>query len=313
MAGEGPAKGGSMQYFILGLFVIALALLVMNVRIVPQAQAWVIEHFGVYHKTWTAGIHMKWPYIDRIARQISLKEQVADFAPQPVITKDNVTMQIDSVVYFRVFDPKLFTYGVERPITAIENLCATTLRNIVGGMELDSTLTSRDVINGQITHILDEATDKWGIKINRVEVKNIMPPREIQDSMEKQMKAERDKRQAILLAEGEKQAAITRAEGEKESAILRADAAREKAIREAAGQAEAILTVQRAQAEAIRLMNEARPTDKVLALRSLEALAQVADGRATKLIIPSDVQNLSGLIPTMRALAEEQKAESAEA
>ena len=290
---------------IITLILLAALLLLLTMRIVPEAQTYVVQRLGVYYKTWDAGVHFLVPIVDAVAKKISMKEQVADFEPQPVITKDNVTMMIDTVVYFRIFDPKLFTYGVERPITAIENLCATTLRNIVGGMELDSTLTSRDAINGEITKILDESTDKWGIKINRVEVKNIMPPREIQESMEKQMKAERDKRQAILLAEGEKQAAITRAEGEKESAILRAEAAKEKAIREAQGQAEAILTVQRAKAESIKLMNEANPSQKVLALNGLDALAKVADGQATKIIIPSELQNLGGLIPAMSALVGE--------
>ena len=289
------------------LLVILLVFAITSLRIVPEAQTCVIQRFGRYHATWGPGVHFLVPVMDSVAKKISMKEQVADFEPQPVITKDNVTMQIDTVVYFKIFDPQLFTYGVERPITAIENLCATTLRNIVGGMDLDSTLTGRDTINGEITQILDEATDKWGIKINRVEVKNIMPPREIQESMEKQMKAERDKRQAILLAEGEKQAAITRAEGEKESAILRADAAREKAIREAQGQAEAILTVQRARAESIKLMNEANPSQRVLALQGLDALGKVADGQATKIIIPSELQNLGGLIPTMKELAGEEK------
>lgn len=289
------------------LLVILLLFAIASLRIVPEAQTCVIQRFGRYHATWGPGVHFLVPVMDSVAKKISMKEQVADFEPQPVITKDNVTMQIDTVVYFKIFDPQLFTYGVERPITAIENLCATTLRNIVGGMDLDSTLTGRDTINGEITQILDEATDKWGIKINRVEVKNIMPPREIQESMEKQMKAERDKRQAILLAEGEKQAAITRAEGEKESAILRADAAREKAIREAQGQAEAILTVQRARAESIKLMNEANPSQRVLALQGLDALGKVADGQATKIIIPSELQNLGGLIPTMKELASEEK------
>ena len=289
------------------LLVILLVFAIASLRIVPEAQTCVIQRFGRYHATWGPGVHFLVPVMDSVAKKISMKEQVADFEPQPVITKDNVTMQIDTVVYFKIFDPQLFTYGVERPITAIENLCATTLRNIVGGMDLDSTLTGRDPINGEITQILDEATDKWGIKINRVEVKNIMPPREIQESMEKQMKAERDKRQAILLAEGEKQAAITRAEGEKESAILRADAAREKAIREAQGQAEAILTVQRARAESIKLMNEANPSQRVLALQGLDALGKVADGQATKIIIPSELQNLGGLIPTMKELASEEK------
>ena len=289
------------------LLVILLVFAIASLRIVPEAQTCVIQRFGRYHATWGPGVHFLVPVMDSVAKKISMKEQVADFEPQPVITKDNVTMQIDTVVYFKIFDPQLFTYGVERPITAIENLCATTLRNIVGGMDLDSTLTGRDTINGEITQILDEATDKWGIKINRVEVKNIMPPREIQESMEKQMKAERDKRQAILLAEGEKQAAITRAEGENESAILRADAAREKAIREAQGQAEAILTVQRARAESIKLMNEANPSQRVLALQGLDALGKVADGQATKIIIPSELQNLGGLIPTMKELASEEK------
>ena len=289
------------------LLVILLVFAIASLRIVPEAQTCVIQRFGRYHATWGPGVHFLVPVMDSVAKKISMKEQVADFEPQPVITKDNVTMQIDTVVYFKIFDPQMFTYGVERPITAIENLCATTLRNIVGGMYLDSTLTGRDTINGEITQILDEATDKWGIKINRVEVKNIMPPREIQESMEKQMKAERDKRQAILLAEGEKQAAITRAEGEKESAILRADAAREKAIREAQGQAEAILTVQRARAESIKLMNEANPSQRVLALQGLDALGKVADGQATKIIIPSELQNLGGLIPTMKELASEEK------
>ena len=289
------------------LLVILLVFAIASLRIVPEAQTCVIQRFGRYHATWGPGVHFLVPVMDSVAKKISMKEQVADFEPQPVITKDNVTMQIDTVVYFKIFDPQMFTYGVERPITAIENLCATTLRNIVGGMDLDSTLTGRDTINGEITQILDEATDKWGIKINRVEVKNIMPPREIQESMEKQMKAERDNRQAILLAEGEKQAAITRAEGEKESAILRADAAREKAIREAQGQAEAILTVQRARAESIKLMNEANPSQRVLALQGLDALGKVADGQATKIIIPSELQNLGGLIPTMKELASEEK------
>ena len=289
------------------LLVILLVFAIASLRIVPEAQTCVIQRFGRYHATWGPGVHFLVPVMDSVAKKISMKEQVADFEPQPVITKDNVTMQIDTVVYFKIFDPQLFTYGVERPITAIENLCATTLRNIVGGMDLDSTLTGRDTINGEITQILDEATDKWGIKVNRVEVKNIIPPREIQESMEKQMKAERDKRQAILLAEGEKQAAITRAEGEKESAILRADAAREKAIREAQGQAEAILTVQRARAESIKLMNEANPSQRVLALQGLDALGKVADGQATKIIIPSELQNLGGLIPTMKELASEEK------
>ena len=294
-------------FVILALVFVLVLVIVSNIVIVPQSKVYVIERLGSYSDTWSAGLHVKIPFIERIAKKVSLKEQVADFPPQPVITRDNVTMQIDTVVFFQVMDAKLYTYGVNQPIAAIESLSATTLRNIIGEMELDHTLTSRDVINGKITAILDEATDKWGIKINRVEVKNIMPPREIQESMEKQMKAERDKRQAILLAEGEKQAAITRAEGEKESAILRADAAREKAIREAQGQAEAILTVQRARAESIKLMNEANPSQRVLALQGLDALGKVADGQATKIIIPSELQNLGGLIPTMKELASEEK------
>ena len=243
---------------------------------------YVVERLGSYSDTWSAGLHVKIPFIERIAKKVSLKEQVADFPPQPVITRDNVTMQIDTVVFFQVMDAKLYTYGVNQPIAAIESLSATTLRNIIGEMELDHTLTSRDVINGKITAILDEATDKWGIKVNRVEVKNIIPPREIQEAMEKQMKAEREKRAVILKADGEKQAAITAAEGEKEAAILRADAVKQQRILEAEGEAQAILAVQKANADAIRLLNEAMPNDKVLALRSLEALAKVANGKATK-------------------------------
>ena len=249
--------------------------------------AYVVERLGSYSDTWSAGLHVKIPFIERIAKKVSLKEQVADFPPQPVITRDNVTMQIDTVVFFQVMDAKLYTYGVNQPIAAIESLSATTLRNIIGEMELDHTLTSRDVINGKITAILDEATDKWGIKVNRVEVKNIIPPREIQEAMEKQMKAEREKRAVILKADGEKQAAITAAEGEKEAAILRADAVKQQRILEAEGEAQAILAVQKANADAIRLLNEAMPSDKVLAIRSLEALAKVANGKATKIIIPS--------------------------
>ena len=261
-----------------------------------------MERLGVYNDTWSAGIHFKVPFLMRIVNKVSMKEQVVDFKPQPVITRDNVTMQIDTVVFFQVTDAKMLTYGVERPMSAIENLTATTLRNIIGDMELDHTLTSRDVINTKITAILDEATDKWGIKVNRVEVKNIIPPAEIQDAMEKQMKAERLKRESILIAEGEKTAAITKAEGEKESAILRADAVREQRIREAQGEAQAILEVQKALADSLRLLNDAAPNDKVLALKSLEALAKVADGRATKLIIPSDMQNLAGLVTSIKEM-----------
>ena len=278
------------------LIVLLIAFIASNIVIVPQAKAYVIERLGTYRDTWSTGLHFKVPLFERIARKVTLKEQVVDFPPQPVITKDNVTMQIDTVVYFQITDPKLFTYGVERPLSAIENLSATTLRNIIGDMELDHTLTSRDTINTKITAILDEATDKWGIKVNRVEVKNIIPPAEIQDAMEKQMKAERQRRESILRAEGEKKSAILVAEGEKESAILRADAVREQRIREAEGEAQALMTVQKALADSIRLLNDAAPTDKVLAIKSLEALQKVADGKATKLIIPSEIQNLTGLL-----------------
>ena len=292
---------------LIALFVIVLAVVIRNIVIVPQASAYVIERMGIYSSTWGAGLHFKVPFIEREAKKVSLKEQVVDFKPQPVITRDNVTMQIDTVVFFQVTDSKLYTYGVDRPLSAIENLCATTLRNIIGEMELDHTLTSRDTINSKITAILDEATDKWGIKVNRVEVKNIIPPREIQEAMEKQMKAEREKRAVILKADGEKQAAITAAEGEKESAILRADAVKQQRILEAEGEAQAILAVQKANADAIRLLNEAMPTDKVLALRSLEALAKVANGKATKIIIPSDLQNLGGVVPSIKELMTDPK------
>ena len=292
-----------MPFPVISLLVLVLILIATNIVIVPQAAQFVVERLGVYHETWNAGIHVKIPFIDRIAKRVSLKEQVVDFAPQPVITRDNVTMQIDTVVFFQVLDSKLYTYGVERPISAIENLTATTLRNIIGELELDHTLTSRDVINTQITSLLDEATDRWGIKVNRVELKNIIPPHEIQDAMEKQMKAERQRREAILRAEGEKRSAILVAEGEKESAILRADAIREQKIREAAGEAEAILTVQKAMAESIRMLNEADPSQKVLTLRSLETLQKVADGKSTKLIIPSEIANLGGLVASVKELA----------
>ena len=285
-----------MLFVILALIFVILLIVVTNIVIVPQSMVYVVERLGSYSDTWSAGLHVKIPFIERIAKKVSLKEQVADFPPQPVITRDNVTMQIDTVVFFQVMDAKLYTYGVNQPIAAIESLSATTLRNIIGEMELDHTLTSRDVINGKITAILDEATDKWGIKVNRVEVKNIIPPAEIQDAMEKQMKAERQRRESILRAEGEKKSAILVAEGEKESAILRADAVREQRIREAEGEAQALMTVQKALADSIRLLNDAAPTDKVLAIKSLEALQKVADGKATKLIIPSEIQNLTGLL-----------------
>lgn len=285
------------------LGVLILLILVVNIKIVPQASCYVLERLGVYKDTWQAGFHWKVPFIDKIAKRVSLKEQVVDFNPQPVITSDNVTMQIDTVVFFQVTDAKLYTYGVERPISAIENLTATTLRNIIGELELDHTLTSRDVINAKITATLDEATDKWGIKVNRVELKNILPPHEIQDAMEKQMKAERQRREAILRAEGEKRSAILVAEGEKESAILRADAVREQRIREADGEAKAIMTVQEANAAAIKLLNEAAPSSAVLTLKSMEALQIVANGQATKLIIPSEIQNLAGMVASIKEMA----------
>ena len=294
---------------IIALVVVLLFFIVViaNIKIVPQAHAFVLERLGAFHASWGTGLHVKIPFFDRIAKKVSLKEQVIDFPPQPVITKDNVTMQIDTVVYFQITDPKLYAYGVENPISAIENLSATTLRNIIGDMELDHTLTSRDVINSKIRVILDEATDAWGIKVNRVELKNIIPPAEIQDSMEKQMKAEREKRAVILKADGEKQAAITAAEGEKEAAILRADAVKQQRILEAEGEAQAILAVQKANADAIRLLNEAMPSDKVLAIRSLEALAKVANGKATKIIIPSELQNLGGVVPSIKELMTDPK------
>lgn len=290
---------------IIFLFIAIVLLLIFSssVRIVPQSRAYVIEKLGKYTETWDVGIHFIVPFISRIAKIVSLKEQVIDFPPQPVITKDNVTMQIDSVVYFQITDPKLFTYGVENPLSAIENLTATTLRNLIGELELDATLTSRDTINTRMRSILDEATDPWGIKINRVELKNIIPPREIQDAMEKQMKAERERRQSILRAEGDKQSKILvaqgtkesqilQAEGEKQAAILRAEAQKEATIREAEGEAEAILSVQKAKADAIVLLREAQPTSEVLSLKGMETFEKVADGKSTKIIVPSNLQNL---------------------
>ena len=277
------------------LIALALLVIVRCIRIVPQAQAYVVTRLGAYKTTWDVGLHMKVPFLEQIAKRVSLKEQVADFPPQPVITKDNVTMQIDTVVYYQITDPKLYTYGIERPILAIENLSATTLRNLIGDLELDQCLTSRDIINSKMREILDEATDPWGIKVNRVELKNILPPREIQQAMEKQMKAERERREAILRAEGEKRSAILTAEGEKESAILRADAKKQQKILEAEGEAEAILAVQRATAEGIRLINEAAPTDAMIKLRSLEAFQAAANGHATKIIIPSEISGLAGM------------------
>ena len=280
---------------LLILVLIFVIIIVTRIRVVQQAKAYVIERLGAYKTTWPVGIHFLMPFIERVAKVVSLKEQVADFPPQPVITKDNVTMQIDTVVYFQVTDPKLYTYGIEQPMIAIENLSATTLRNIIGELELDECLTSRDVINTKMRSILDEATDPWGIKVNRVELKNILPPEAIRNAMEKQMKAERERREAILRAEGEKQAAILEAEGEKESAILRADAKKQQQILEAEGEAEAILTVQRATAEGIKLVNAAAPSDAVLKLKAMEAFAAAADGQATKIIIPSELQGLAGL------------------
>ncbi len=291
-----------LAIILLPVILIILVVVITSIVIVPQANAYVIERLGEYSCTWSAGIHFKVPFIERIAKRVSLKEQVADFPPQPVITRDNVTMQIDTVVFFQVMDPKLYTYGVDYPVSAIESLSATTLRNIIGELELDHTLTSRDTINHKITAVLDEATDNWGIKVSRVEVKNIIPPREIQDAMEKQMKAEREKRAVILTAEGEKQSAITAAEGENEAAILRAEAVKQQRILEAEGEARAILAVQQANADAIKLLNAAMPSEKVLALRSLEALAKVADGKATKLIIPSNIQDLAGTVTSIKEL-----------
>ena len=283
-------------YIGIGILVLlVLLVLVTNIQIVQQSRAYVVERLGAYSATWGVGLHFKIPFFERVVKKVSLKEQVADFDPQPVITKDNVTMQIDTVIYFQITDPKLYTYGVEHPMNAIENLTATTLRNIIGEMELDQSLTSRDVINAKMRSILDEATDPWGIKVNRVELKNILPPKEIQSAMEKQMKAERERREAILRAEGEKRSAILTAEGEKESAILRADAKKQEQILEAQGRAEAILTVQRATAEGIRLINESMPSDAVIKLKSLEAFAAAADGRATKIIIPSEIQGVAAL------------------
>ncbi len=293
-------------YVLLAIVLFLLLIVVLNIKIVPQSKAYVVERLGAYRATWETGLHVKAPFLERVAKVVSLKEQVADFPPQPVITKDNVTMQIDTVIFFQITDPKLYTYGVERPISAIENLTATTLRNIIGEMELDHTLTSRDTINAKIRGILDEATDPWGIKVNRVELKNIVPPAEIQDAMEKQMKAERQRRESILRAEGEKaskilvaegqkESQILAAEGEKQAAILHAEAVKESKIREAEGEAQAILAVQKAEAEGIRMINEAAPSEGVITIKSLEAFQKAADGQATKIIIPSDIQGLAGL------------------
>lgn len=306
-----------MPWIFLILFLIVMAAILSNIRVVPQATAFVIERLGAYKTTWNVGLHVKTPFIERIACKVSLKEQVVDFPPQPVITKDNVTMQIDTVVYYSITDPKLYTYGVNNPIMAIENLTATTLRNIIGDLELDETLTSRDVINTELRSVLDEATDPWGIRVSRVELKNIIPPAEIQDAMERQMKAERERREKILRAEGEKRSAVLIAEGnkessilnaeaEKEAAILRAEAKKEAAIREAEGQAEAILKVQEATAEGLKMLKNAGIDDKVVSLKSLETFAKVADGKATKIIIPSEIQNMAGLISSIKEIADDE-------
>lgn len=290
-----------VPWIILALLaLVVLIVLISNIVIVQQARAYVVERLGTFHSVWGVGLHFKIPFIEKIARRVSLKEQVVDFEPQPVITKDNVTMQIDTVVYFQITDPKLYAYGVEHPMSAIENLTATTLRNIIGDLELDQTLTSRDIINTKMRTILDEATDPWGIKINRVELKNIIPPREIQDAMEKQMKAERERRESILKAEGEKKSAILVAEGEKQSQILRAEAKKQAQILEAEGEAEALLKVQKATADSIRMINEAAPTEGVLKIKALEAFEKAADGKATKLIIPSEIQGLAGLAGSLK-------------
>mgnify|MGYP000766072663 CR=1 FL=1 len=295
-------------YIVLAIIVLLIIIVISNIKIVPQAYVFVVERLGAFHAAWGTGLHVKVPFIDRVAKRVSIKEQVVDFPPQPVITRDNVTMQIDTVVYFEITDPKLYSYGVERPLNAIENLTATTLRNIIGELELDSTLTSRDTINDKIRIILDEATDAWGIRVKRVELKNILPPREIQDAMEKQMKAERERRAKILDAEGEKRSQILIAEGLKESAILKADAVKEQKIREAAGEAEAILTVQRANADALRMLNEAAPTDRIIQLKSLEAFAKAADGKATKIIIPSELQSIAGNVAAIKEIWKDEPA-----
>ena len=293
-----------MPYVLYGIILIALIILVRNIRIVPQAQAYVITRLGAYKTTWGVGLHLKIPFIESVAKRLSLKEQVADFPPQPVITKDNVTMQIDTVVYYQITDPKLYTYGIEQPILAIENLSATTLRNLIGDLELDQCLTSRDIVNTKMRQILDEATDPWGIKVNRVELKNILPPREIQNAMEKQMKAERERRESILQAEGEKASKILVAEGEKQSTILRADAAKQAKIMAAEAEAQSILKVQQAMADSMRLLNENAPNDQVIKLKALEAFQKAADGKATKIIIPSEIQGLAGLAASAQALLE---------
>lgn len=306
-----------MLQALLVLVVVVMLIIVANIKIVPQANSYVVERLGAYHASWDVGLHIKIPFIERIAKRVSLKEQVVDFPPQPVITKDNVTMQIDTVVYYQITDPKMFTYGVEHPMSAIENLTATTLRNIIGDLELDQTLTSRELVNTKMRSILDDATDPWGIKINRVELKNILPPKEIRDAMEKQMKAERERREQILIAEGEKKSAILRAEGHKESvilqaeadktaAILKAEAAKEAKIREAEGEAQAILNIQQANADGLRFLKEVAADESVIQLKSLEAFAKAADGKATKIIIPSEIQSLAGMVKSVTEVASEE-------
>lgn len=304
-----------MLPFVIGILILLVVVLISCIKIVPQAHAYIVERLGAFHASWGVGLHFKIPVIEKVVKKVSLKEQVVDFPPQPVITKDNVTMQIDTVVYFQITDPRLYTYGVELPMSAIENLTATTLRNIIGDMELDESLTSRDVINTKMRAILDEATDPWGIKINRVELKNIIPPAGIREAMEKQMKAERERREAILRAEGEKKSAVLVAEGEKESRILQAEAEKqsqilkaeadkEAAIRVAEGEAQAIREVQQATADGIRMLNEASPSEAVISIKGLEAFAKAADGKATKLIIPSNLQNLAGIVATLKDVAD---------
>ena len=294
---------------IIILVILILAVIVSCIQIVQQSKAYVVERLGAFHSVWGVGMHFKLPFIERVVKKVSLKEQVADFDPQPVITKDNVTMQIDTVIYFQITDPKLYTYGVEYPMSAIENLTATTLRNIIGELELDQSLTSRDTINAKMRSILDEATDPWGIKVNRVELKNILPPREIQNAMEKQMKAERERRESILQAEGEKASKVLIAEGEKQSVLLQADAAKQAKIMAAEAEATSILKVQQALADSMRMLNENAPNDQVIKLKALEALEKVADGKATKIIIPSEIQGLAGLAASTKALMEGDKAE----
>ena len=298
-------SGGVIAVIIVGIIVLILA--ISCIKIVPQATTFIVERFGGYRATWNTGIHFKWPIIDKVAKKISLKEKVADFAPQAVITKDNVTMQIDTVLFYQIVDPKLYAYGIERPIMAIENLSATTLRNIIGDLELDQTLTSRDIINTKMREILDEATDPWGIKVNRVELKNIIPPREIQNAMEKQMKAEREKREQILIAEGQKESAIRVAEGEKEAAILRAEAKKQAAIKEAEGQAQAILAVQEATAKGLQMIKDVGADEGLIAIKGLEALEKVGDGKSTKIIIPSDLQGMASLATSIKEIVKDKE------